>query len=107
LAIIVKIDAHPAVDRYVNDLPVANTIQLRNAAFSRLNTTAYAFYDDRDDSGPAIFPSLPPAPIFDDSRDYSSPYPFIGVSVPRTGTRIEVVTTSTQEAFMQIVTGPR
>ena len=104
---IVAIDAHPAVDYYTSGHRVPNTIQLRDTAFSRVPTTGYAFYDYRDGSGPAIFPSLPPEPVFDDSRDYSSPYPFIGVSVPRTGTRIEVVATSMQETFMQIITGPR
>lgn len=101
------IDAHPGADRYGNGQPLLNSLQVRDAAFSLAPTAPLRIHDPSNGNAPLTFPSLPPQPVFDDSRDYTSPVPRIGVAVPGTGTRIEVVNTEMQGAFMHIITGPR
>ena len=58
--------------------------------------------------------SLPANPLFDDSESYwVAPNPSIGnlgwssVQVPKTGTTIRVVGTSSQGDFMQLVVAPK
>ena len=57
-----------------------------------------------------IYPSLPPNPVFDDTTSYWAPpdasinnFGWSSVPVPKTGTRIRVVSVSSQGGFMQVV----
>ena len=100
------VDAHPAADLGASGQPFHNQTQLRDAAFSLNPTTPETFYEFPT-GAPSSFASLAPEPVFDDSRSYSSPYPGVGLVLPVTGTRIEVINTNMHDAFMHIITGPR
>ncbi|HEX8437671.1 immune inhibitor A domain-containing protein [Archangium sp.] len=53
------------------------------------------------------YPSQPAVPAFDDTKPHwFANAPYAGVKVPATGTAIEVVSTSAQDGFMQVLVRP-
>jgi immune inhibitor A len=83
-------------------------IQSHDSTFGRQTTDRITLHDP--DTGVAgSYGGLPAVPTFDDTQDwYVAPGEqpdangWTGVDVPRTGTRITVVSTSAQDGFMQV-----
>lgn len=114
---ILPIDAHPGLlyeptDDEGTDRTDGESwrprIQSYDSTFGRQATDRITLHDP--DTGVAgTYGGLPAVPTFDDTRDwYVAPGElpdangWSGVDVPRTGTRITVVSTSAQDTFMQV-----
>ena len=86
-------------------------VQSYDSTFGRQATDRITLHDP--DTGRAgTYGGLPAAPVFDDTKDwYVAPGEqpdadgWSGVEVPKTGTRITVVSTSAQDSFMQVRVG--
>jgi immune inhibitor A len=118
--LILPVDAHPGLLYEPTDDEGTNRtdgeswrprIQSYDATFGRQATDRITLHDP--DTGVAgTYGGLPPVPVFDDTKDwYVAPGElpdadgWSGVDVPRTGTRITVVSTSAQDSFMQVRVG--
>jgi len=106
--LILPIDAHPAPLMRANNVPWSGRVQAYDSTFGLEPTDAITL--NRTTGGvtvPYSYPSLQPVSLFNDLNDYWSPLtPLAGVKVPKTGTTIEVINTSAQGGFMQVLVKP-
>jgi immune inhibitor A len=118
--LVLPVDAHPGLlyeptddegsDR-ANGESWRPRIQSYDSTFGRQTTDRITLHDP--DTGVAgTYGGLPAVPVFDDRQDwYVAPGEqpdangWTGVDVPRTGTRITVVSTSAHDSFMQVRVG--
>jgi immune inhibitor A len=118
--LILPVDAHPGLlyeptddegtDR-TNGESWRPRIQSYDATFGRQATDRITLHDP--DTGVAgTYGGLPAVPVFDDTKDWyvaAGEQPdangWSGVDVPKTGTKITVVSTSAQDSFMQVRVG--
>jgi len=118
--LILPVDAHPGLLYEPTDDEGADRtngeswrprIQSYDSTFGRQTTDRITLHDP--DTGIAgTFGGLPAVPVFDDTQDwYVAPGEqpdasgWTGVDVPKTGTKITVVSTSAQDTFMQVRVG--
>jgi immune inhibitor A len=118
--LILPVDAHPGLlyeptDDEGSDLSDGESwrprIQSYDSTFGRQATDRITLHDP--DTGVAgTYGGLPAVPVFDDTQDrYVAPGEqpdangWTGVDVPKTGTRITVVSTSAHDSFMQVRVG--
>jgi immune inhibitor A len=118
--LILPVDAHPGLLYEPTDDEGSNRtngeswrprIQSYDSTFGRQPTDRITLHDP--DTGVAgTYGGLPAVPVFDDTKDwYVAPDEqpdangWSGVDVPRTGTKITVVSTSAQDTFMQVRVG--
>ena len=114
--LILPVDAHPApLLRNVEypgqaafQSPWSSTVQSYDSTFGLqptdpLNLPFYGSFNGSFYQFYASHPSLPAVPEFNDLNSYwSAAKPDAGVIVPNTGTIIRVVSSSTQDSFMQV-----
>ncbi|MFE1321048.1 immune inhibitor A domain-containing protein [Kitasatospora phosalacinea] len=103
--LILPVDAHPKALRFADGSATNGRSQPYDAAFSLKPTTSFTLHK----AGAAtVVPSEPAVPVFDDrSGVYSDPaVPQLGVEVPDTNTRIEVVRETRGGKLTTIEVGP-
>ncbi|MEV6210563.1 immune inhibitor A domain-containing protein [Kitasatospora sp. NPDC051914] len=103
--LILPVDAHPGAIRFKDGTPVNGRAQSFDAVFSLKPTTAFTLHK----AGEAVRIGAEPAvPAFDDRRGtYTDPaLPQLGVAVPDTNTRIEVVRESQGGRITTVRVGP-
>jgi immune inhibitor A len=99
--LILPIDAHPGVLMRPDNTPWRNRVQSYDSTFGLQATEAYTLHVN---GTPSEIPSLPAAPVFNDSNSYwNASNPTGSVIVPNTGTTIRVVSYSAQGNFLQVV----
>ncbi|MFC6594643.1 immune inhibitor A domain-containing protein [Kitasatospora paranensis] len=103
--LVLPVDARPQVARFADGTRVNARFQTYDAVFSLRPTTPVLLHS----AGVATrFPAEPAVPVFDDrTGHYLDPaYPEIGVAVPDTGTRIEVVREAQGGRLTTVRVGP-
>ncbi|MGY1734924.1 immune inhibitor A domain-containing protein [Geodermatophilus sp. SYSU D00684] len=114
--LILPVDAHPGLlyeptddeDNGIAGEAFRSRIQSYDSTFGRQATDRITLHDP--DSGVAgTYGGLPAVPTFDDTKDWyvavgeqPDATGWTGVDVPKTGTRITVVSTSAHDGFMQV-----
>jgi len=102
--LLLPIDAHPEVMYRADGGIWRNRVQTYDATFSTKKTDAITLHWR---SAASYHPSLPAAPVFDDTLQYYRPEnPWGGVINPNTGTQIEVKSVSAKGNFMLIEIRP-
>lgn len=99
---VLPIDAHPAPMTWSNGAAVRPRIQTYDSTFGLDPTDAITL---NRNSVATTWASQPAVPGFDDTQSWWSASNFngwVGVDVPKTGTKIRVKSTSAQGAFMQV-----
>ncbi|NAZ88009.1 immune inhibitor A domain-containing protein [Kineococcus indalonis] len=118
--LVLPVDAHPGLLHEPTDDEGANRtdgeswrprVQSYDSTFGKQATDRITLHDP-DTGAAGTYGGLPAVPVFDDTKDwYVAPGEqpdadgWSGVDVPRTGTRITVVSTSAQDSFMQVRVG--
>lgn len=103
--LILPIDAHPDVMYRADDGVWRNRIQTYDSTFGLEPTEALTLHWAGEASD---HPSLPAAPVFDDSNSYwREANPTGSVQNPHTGTSIVIENVSAQGNFMQVVVNPQ
>jgi immune inhibitor A len=99
--LILPVDAHPGVLINPFGAPWRNRVQSYDSTFGLQATEGYTLHLN---GMPSVIPSLPAAPVFNDSNSYwNASNPTGSVIVPNTGTTIRIVNYSAQGNFLQVV----
>jgi immune inhibitor A len=105
--LVLPVDAHPALLMRPDGRVWGTAVQSHDSTFGLEATDAFCLHRN---SVQDCIGGLPANPLFDDRMDYwVAPNPAInhfgwaGVAVPKTGTTMRVVGTSTQGGFMQVL----
>jgi len=114
--LILPVDAHPTLDHWSNGQLMRGRIQTGDSTFGLNATDAVTLHLN---GVATTIPSKPAAPIFDDRKDYwfatdghtaashgRHQVGWMSVNVPKTGTLIEVKSTSAQGFFMNVAVYP-
>jgi immune inhibitor A len=110
--LILPVDAHPTLDHWSNGNLMRGRIQTADSTFGLERTDAFTLHLD---GVATTIASKPAAPIFDDRKDYwfasdghsaashgRHQVQWMSVKVPKTGTIIEVKSSSAQGLFMNV-----
>jgi len=101
---LLPVDAHPKAMIRADGGVWRNRMQTYDSTFTLAPTEALTLHWL---SQPSYHPSLPAAPVFDDTKSYYDPVnPWGSVVVPVTGTQIRIQSISAQGNFMQIQVRP-
>ncbi|MEU9130035.1 immune inhibitor A domain-containing protein [Kitasatospora sp. NPDC048540] len=103
--LILPVDAHPEVNYFNGGTAVNGRMQSYDAPFSLKPTTAFQLHNV---SAVTKFPAKPAVPAFNDrTGDYYNPAaPQLGVKVPNTNTKIEVVRETQGGKLTTVKVGP-